>query len=799
LNDFRNFDYKPKPIFFAPALNDLVLDALTAKILFKPALPVKIKMKKFIIAFFLIAVNFSLDVPAQIQTSILVQIVKAEDERRFDNVLENLMRNSNAKIRARAALAAGRIGSDAAITSLTNILEKDSAVETRALAAFALGEIESIKASDAILKILEDTKNPAAVRARAVEAAGKIAAANAKDEKSKGLGEAILANLEYEAVKGNEQVKDVVLFGLTAVLRTRPEKGASVAAKFLTSPDARIRADAGNTLSRLRAKNATAALRKMLASDTEPNARANAARALGSAEDKDALDALLKAALNDTDSRVRVSAIRALAALKDKKPSEKLLERGEYLLSTIKTTPSANKTNPAGNPSEKSELLEIAAALSRLLPSSDDKRAVAFLDNLRQVDRYTAPETEIALARIAPRVYVESVIRDGDGLFAEDWRVISAEFQGLGEIANLESNKETDAVKSAARVFFVRVISHWLTMNPKEKERSQVRMAIPDVIRAFAAFKSENTSPLLRPMLEIETDVFIRAAIAEILGEQPASKENVEALEKAFNYSLLTDKFYNDAALAIMDALFKLDKSQASGTLIIALSSPDYLVRKKALELLSDKDLQKDKPGLPTILENFLAKKKNQLSSFSLNSKLGVLLNTNADYRRAVSRKNGTVKAVLTTEKGAFTIDFAPEDAPLTVDNFIKLARAGYFNGLAVHRVVPNFVMQDGDPRGDGNGGPGWEIRCEINLLPFDRGAVGMALSGKDTGGSQWFVTHSPQPHLDGGYTVFGKVNEKDMNVVDSIVRGDKILSVKIIESKAVTPTKTVNKKSKGK
>ena len=118
------------------------------------------------------------------------------------------------------------------------------------------------------------------------------------------------------------------------------------------------------------------------------------------------------------------------------------------------------------------------------------------------------------------------------------------------------------------------------------------------------------------------------------------------------------------------------------------------------------------------------------------------------------------------------------------MDNFIKLAKSGYFNGIAFHRVVPNFVMQDGDPRGDGNGGPGWEIRDEINTAAYERGAVGMALSGKNTGGSQWFVTHSPQPHLDGGYTVFGRVNENDMKIVDNIVRGDKILSVKIVEGK---------------
>jgi cyclophilin family peptidyl-prolyl cis-trans isomerase len=124
-------------------------------------------------------------------------------------------------------------------------------------------------------------------------------------------------------------------------------------------------------------------------------------------------------------------------------------------------------------------------------------------------------------------------------------------------------------------------------------------------------------------------------------------------------------------------------------------------------------------------------------------------------------------------------MELLPNEAPLTVDNFVQLARHGYFKGIVFHRVDPNFVIQAGDPRGDGNGGPGYTIRCEINEVPYDRAAVGMALSGKDTGGSQWFVTHAPQPHLDGGYTVFGKV-VSGMDVVDSIVRGDVIQSIVI-------------------
>jgi cyclophilin family peptidyl-prolyl cis-trans isomerase len=152
-----------------------------------------------------------------------------------------------------------------------------------------------------------------------------------------------------------------------------------------------------------------------------------------------------------------------------------------------------------------------------------------------------------------------------------------------------------------------------------------------------------------------------------------------------------------------------------------------------------------------------------------------------SDYERAISRIGKRVLATVNTNKGRFTIELLPAEAPLNVDNFVQLAKRRYFNGIVFHRVVPNFVIQGGDPRGDGNGGPGYQVRCEINEVPYGRGAVGMALSGKDTGGSQWFVTHAPQPHLDGGYTVFGNV-VAGMNVVDNIVRGDRIISIVVTE-----------------
>ena len=141
-----------------------------------------------------------------------------------------------------------------------------------------------------------------------------------------------------------------------------------------------------------------------------------------------------------------------------------------------------------------------------------------------------------------------------------------------------------------------------------------------------------------------------------------------------------------------------------------------------------------------------------------------------APYRRAQGPTHATVK----TSIGSFTMKLRSDWAPRTVSNFVRLVRRDYFNGLSFHRVVPYFVAQGGDPRGDGWGGPGYTIRCENNPLPYRTGTVGMALAGKDTGGSQWFVTHVSQPHLLGTYPVFARVTE-GQDVVDRLVPGDRI------------------------
>ena len=135
-------------------------------------------------------------------------------------------------------------------------------------------------------------------------------------------------------------------------------------------------------------------------------------------------------------------------------------------------------------------------------------------------------------------------------------------------------------------------------------------------------------------------------------------------------------------------------------------------------------------------------------------------------------------RILMRTEKGDMTIELFEKDAPGTVKNYLDLINKGFYNGLNFHRVIANFMIQGGCPHGSGSGGPGYKIKCEINPNKHVRGTLSMAHAGRDTGGSQFFICHSPQSHLDGVHTVFGQVVE-GIDVVDKIAKGDKILEVR--------------------
>ncbi len=138
---------------------------------------------------------------------------------------------------------------------------------------------------------------------------------------------------------------------------------------------------------------------------------------------------------------------------------------------------------------------------------------------------------------------------------------------------------------------------------------------------------------------------------------------------------------------------------------------------------------------------------------------------------------------VITLEKGGeIRMEFYPADAPKTVENFVTLAKKGFYNGLTFHRVVPDFVVQGGCPKGNGTGGPGYQIKAEFNKQKHLRGTVAMARSqDPDSAGCQFYICYGATPHLDGQYTVFGKV-VAGMELVDRIKQGDRMTSVAIVE-----------------
>ncbi|MFO7694618.1 MAG: HEAT repeat domain-containing protein [Vicinamibacterales bacterium] len=250
-------------------------------------------------------------------------------------------------------------------------------------------------------------------------------------------------------------------------------------------------------------------------------------------------------------------------------------------------------------------------------------------------------------------------------------------------------------------------------------------------------------------------DVLARAAAASALGAlKPAGGDR--ALAAAYRAGV-TDDLYQARAAALA-SLAKYGAAAAAVTLNEALGDREWAVRLRAAALIGELEPGADPSG-------------------RIRPAPGRAVEAYASPELVAPQVSPHV--YLDTDRGTVEIELAVLEAPLTAENFLALARRGYFSGMAIHRVVPNFVVQAGDGRGDGEGGPGYTLRDEINMLPYLRGTVGMALDGADTGGSQFFIAHSPQPHLDGRYTVFGRV-VAGMDVVDRLQQWDVIRRVRV-------------------
>ena len=283
-----------------------------------------------------------------------------------------------------------------------------------------------------------------------------------------------------------------------------------------------------------------------------------------------------------------------------------------------------------------------------------------------------------------------------------------------------------------------------------EDEDTRVRAA---GLLALATVKAPTLTSRLFTSLEA-ADFVERATAARLVGET-RPEGGITRLVAAYDRAQ-SDSAYT-ARAAALEALSKYGGDQVMSMLRRGLGDREWAVRWRTAELLrglGDAAAAPERPASTHFPPAFFS------SPAFLNPRY-------------------SPRAFVDTRYGPIELELNVVDSPATSASFVELARKGFFNGVQIHRVVPTFVFQAGDPRGDGEGGPGYTIPDELSPLPYVRGTVGMALDWRDTGGSQWFITLSPQPHLDAKYTVFGKV-VNGFDVLDKITQWDAIERVRI-------------------
>ncbi len=528
---------------------------------------------------------------------------------------------------------------------------------------------------------------------------------------------------------------------------------------------------------------------RLLRPSPEPAAAAKALgrlamRAIPEAQTPLVAQALL-GQLRSTDRQTRRAAAFALARLE--LPALRPPSREELLRAAVHDP----------DPVVRAFLVRACASLdldatereSLLLPASRDAAAAVRVAAARAGARLQWPGLDAMLDDPDRGVRREAIVAWGSlswGQEAADLaieRLVSIVEQGGDQLA-AESQATVGDSRLVEASLAVRALgSRGLLPDPE----SFLALERPTRIRAAAVYAVQDPARLYE-LAAKDPEREVRTAAAELLVERGADTGVLITLLEAFDPVV--------AALAA-EELASNPSPQMEGPLVATLKAseePDLL--KAAAEALTARYMGHPNPPMKKdadLLDALRGLGEHpdsgvRTAAAGLLKSMGLSPTVSPHQRMNVSldevqRIQG---ARVFTSRGEVRIDLLPELAPLTVWNFAWLADQGYYDNLAFHRVVADFVVQHGDPRGDGYGGPGWTIPDEINALSYETGVVGMALSGPDTGGSQWFVALSPQPHLDGGYTAFGQVTH-GLGVLQGIQPGDKVHRIVIERSAAST------------
>jgi cyclophilin family peptidyl-prolyl cis-trans isomerase/HEAT repeat protein len=670
-----------------------------------------------------------------------------------DPDLVALSLDPSAALRRRAVLAIGRVGLSEGMPALIDALT-DSEPDVRAMAAFALGLAGRADTIATLEHALTD--EVPVVRARAMDAIGLIAdrcradtsacgapALAASEPATAAPAQAGGAASSQPSTQPASQAPATVDLSAaaSAVAQAAAGCGPILAALAPDATDVSPEADACRAalfaLARLGQYDALARV-ALDASGQPASTWWPVASALARVNDRRAAAALRALAATPTTD-TRVFALGGLAAVKDAGTAG--LARPIALDAAAALPLRAAAVRALGSVGGQ----DATAALLQLLSTPDlpvplHLAVIAALGQTRSrsafdplLDWLTAPNPAVraatmrSLAAIDPDAFLTVQASLGSDA---DWSVRAALASVLG---GLSADRVTAAIEDLVTDADARVHGPAL--------EALVAVHAPDATsRLFAALEAG--------------DVAERATAAELVG-RARPDGGAARLVAAYERGLADGT--GDARDAVVSALAQYSHADAEPTWRKALADPAWSVRVHAARFLRDAGVSDAAPERPAPL-------RQPASFFSSDA----LLHPAYSPHAFVETSHGTIE-----------IELNVVDAGVTSLNFIALARAGFFNGTRIHRVVPGVLVQGGDPRGDGTGRPGYALVDELSPRPFVRGTVGMALAGPDTGGSQWFVTLVPQPQLDAKYTVFGHV-VRGWDVLDQVAPWDVIERVRI-------------------
>src|SRR5438876_538861 len=510
----------------------------------------------------------------------------------------------------------------------------------------------------------------------------------------------------------------------------------------------------------------------------EPLVRRQAALAAGRIGDPAAVDALVEA-LGDSNQGVAAAAAFGLGLLKESRAVAPLL-------ALVRSVPATSQGPPQ---------TEAVTALARI-GGDDGARALRELLGLGTTAGVATSAVQSAALldawRLGPRAPVPALIgyaRDPD---------VTGRWRALYSLAQLRVARAVTTLLDAlqdpqpmVRAVAVRGVSRALSDTAKLAPQDVVTRIRPlladrdagvrvNTLRALATFRDSAFAGQAAP-LAADADLNVAVAAETTLGVLGGGRA-VEALQPG-----LTSPVFALRRQAVI-ALAQADAARGAAAAAPLATDADWRWRSVAAEAFGA-------AGDRARLEAQLADADGRVVAQALqalahlvpagDTTLGprarqLLAHPDAAVRSvaaAVLGRRPAPQVTIESDRGNVVVELLPLEAPLTVAAFLALVDRRYFDGSRWHRVVPNFVVQGGDPRGDGWGGPGFVLRDEVNPTRYEVGTMGMALSGPDTGGSQFFITHAPQPHLDGTYTVFGRVIA-GFDVLAAIAQGDRIRSI---------------------